>query len=372
MSTKKKTTSKKPKSSVPTGKRYDLDLILGPRTMGRYGGVGDELDQVLRDARKMQADKIKSMQVEKIGLEIQKDLGRLRKEVDAGIGGVTGVSPQELADVTQVISQLPEEQRPIAIQALSAFRQQSGTPMGTMAPMLMLSMLQQKPQTDITQLVGALKGLNDIQQGSKPNWGGMDSVFTVAKMLGDAKDTAYQTQMQMMRKELEDVKPYDPVAYTKSLMDVATGLGFKPGTGEVNVELEKIKMEHTNMLQKSSQEFQLLLKKMDRDDNRMESLITVLQRPLEALAVAGSSRMTGARAGGVQQVSCPQPECGYSPIWISDDAPALCPQCGVQVVTEAYQQKLLAKQQAEAQQPQEQQPNPQEERRPPARGHVQV
>lgn len=363
-------TTKKPRSSVPTRRDYDLDAIIGPRR-GGFGSGGDELDQVLRDARKMQADKIKSLQVEKIGLEIQKDVDRLRKEVGTEIGSIKGVTAEELANVTQVISQLPQEQRPIAIQALSAFRQQSGTAMGTMAPMLMLSMLQQKPATDIKQLVGALKGLNDIQQGSKPNWGSMDSVFTVAKMLGEAKDAAYQTQIQMMRKEIEEIKPYDPLAYTKGLMDVATGLGFKPGTGEVNVDLEKIKMDHTNMLQKSSQEFQLLLRKMDRDDKRMESLITVLQRPLEALAVAGSSRMTGARAGGVQQVSCPQPECGYSPIWISDDAPAICPQCKVQVVTQAYEQKILAQQQAQAA-PQEQPVQPQEERRPPSRGHVQV
>lgn len=360
--------TKKPRSSVPTRRSYDLDTILGSRGDRIGRGGGDELDQVLRDARKMQADKIKSLQVEKIGLEIEKDVERLRKEVGTGIGSIKGVSPQELADVTQVISQLPEEQRPIAIQALSAFRQQSGTPMGSMAPLLMLSMLKTEPKTDLNQLVGALKGLNDLQQGSKPNWGGMDGVLKVADMIGSAKDLSYQTQIQLMRKELDEVKPYDPVAYTKSLMDVATGLGFKPGTGEVNVELEKIKMDHTNMLQKSSQEFQLLLKKMDRDDKRMEAFITVLQRPLEALAVAGSTRMTGARAGGVQQIPCPT--CGYPSIWISDDAPAICPQCKEQVITEGYQQKLLAEQQAEAQQPQEQQLK--EERRLPATGHIQV
>ena len=84
-----KTTKKKPRSSVPTQRTYDLDKILGSRG-GRFGGGGNELDQVLRDARIMQADKIKTLQVEKIGLEIQKDVERLRNEVSTGMGGIKG------------------------------------------------------------------------------------------------------------------------------------------------------------------------------------------------------------------------------------------------------------------------------------------
>ena len=368
MSKKKKTTG--PKASMPTG-IYDLDKVLG--TKGRVGTGGtDELDKFLRDERKRQIDEIKSLQVDEIKLKTEKRVKDLRKEVDSGMGGVTGVTAQELAEVTQVISQLPEEQRPIAIQALSAFRQQSGGQMGTLAPLLMVSMLQQKPQTGVGQLVEAMKGLSEIQKGNQPSWGGMEGVFKMAEIIGGSKDVAYQTQIELMRKELEDVKPYDPVSYTKSLMDVATGLGFKPGTGETNVELEKIKMNHQSLFQKSDQDFQLLLKKMDRDDSRMVSLMEMLKRPLEALAIAGSSKMTGARAGGVNQVACPS--CGYTPIWITDDAPAICPQCKEQVVTQVYQEKMIAQQQQqqEAQQAQQQFQPPEEERKPKAVGDVRV
>jgi len=362
----KKTTA--PKAVMPTGV-YDLDKIL-PSTGSRGGGT-DELDQFLRDERTRQIAEIKGLQTEEIKLKTEKRVKDLKKEVDSGMGAATGVSAQELTEITQVISQLPEDQRPIAIQALSAFRQQSGGgQMGTLAPLLMVSMLQQKPQTDIGQLVGALRGLNEIQKGSQPSWGGMEGVFTVAKMLGEAKDVAYQGQIQLLRKEMEEKTPYDPISYTKSLMDVAAGLGFKPGTGETNVELERIKMNHETLYQKADQDFKLLLRKMDRDDNRMESLIAVLQKPLEALAVAGSSKMTGARAGGVKQVPCPT--CGYPSIWISDDAPAICPQCKEQVVTEVYQQKLLAQQQKQTQQQGPQPQPPQEERRPPPKGDIQV
>jgi len=376
MSPKKKTAAQKKaeeaaKASMPTG-IYDLDKIL-PSTGSRRGGGGtDDLDRFLREERQRQIDEIKGIQVEEIKLKAEKRVKDLRKEVDSGMGGIQGVSAQELAEITQVIGQLPEEQRPLAIQALSAFRQQSGGgQMGALAPLLMVSMLKEKPQTSMIQLVEAMRGLNEIQKGNQPNWGsgGMEGVFTVAKMLGEAKDSAYQTQIQLMRKEIEDIKPHDPLEYQKTLIDLATGLGFKPGTGEANMELEKIKMEHGTLMQKSNQEFQLLIKKMDRDDDRMIALIEVLKPAIASLSVAGASKMTGARAGvGVRQVPCPT--CGYASIWITDDAPAACPQCKEQVITEAYQQKLLAQQQTQQQNPQP--PLQQEERKPPAIGDIKV
>lgn len=356
------------KASMPTG-IYNLDKILG--TKGRVGTGTDDLDQFLRDERRRQVDEIKGIQVEEIKLKMQKRVKDLRKEVDSGMGSIKGISPQELAETTQVISKLPQDQQGIAIQALAAFRQQSGTQMGTMAPMLMLSMLQKQPQTSLVELVTALKGLNDIQ-------GGQNKTDNVAMMMGmfklmtDTSNLSHQTQMALLRKEMEERNPYDPLQQTKQIIEIASGMGMKAGTGETNVELEKVKMSHQTLYQKADQDFQLLLRKMDRDDTRMESLITMLQKPLESLAVAGSSRMTGVRVGGggVQQVPCPHNGCGYSPIHITDDAPAICPRCKGEVVTEIYQQKLLAEQQQPQKQPQGQ--PLQEERKPPATGHVQV
>lgn len=364
---KKKVTG--PKASMPTG-IFDLDKILG-KSGSRGGGAPDDLDQILKDERRRQVDEIKGIQVEEIKLKMEKRVKDLRKEVDSGMGGITGISGQELAEVTQVISQLPEGQRGIAIQALSAFRQGSGTQMGTMAPMLMLSMLNQKPQTDLVSLVTALKGLNDIQGGNNRT-DNVTTMMTMFKLISDSTNLQHSSQMELLRKEMEDRNPYDPLAQTKSIMEIASGLGMKPGTGEVNVELEKVKMSHETLYQKADQDFQLLLKKMDRDDTRMTALITMLQKPLEALSVAGASKMTGATTGGAKQVTCPSPECGYSPIWITDDAPAICPKCKQQVMTETYQQKLQAQQQQQAQTQQEQPQAPQKERDPPPVGHVQV
>lgn len=351
---------------MPTG-IYDLDKILGQKGSG--GGGTDDLDQFLRDERRRQIDEIKSLQVDEIKLKTQKRVEDLKKEVKTGIGSVTGISAQELAEVTQVITQLPEEQRPIAIQALSAFRQQSGGSgqMGTLAPLLMVSMLQQKPQTGIAELVTALKGLNDIQGGNSKtdNVALMMSMF---QLMTDTSNLSHQSQMQMLRKEMEERNPYNPLQQTKDIMDIASGMGYKPGTGEENVDLAKYKLEHATLLQKSDHEFQLILKKMERDDDRVVALFQMLQPAIQSLSVAGASKMTGARAGGVQQVPCPS--CGYTPIWITDDAPAICPHCKNQVITQVYEQKMQAQQQQQAQ------PQPpalqEEKRKPPAVGHVQV
>lgn len=368
MSPAKKKAEPASKASMPTG-IYDLDKVLGQP--GRRGGGTDDLDQFLRDEQRRQIQEIKGIQVEEIKLKMEKRVKDLRKEVDSGMGGITGISGQELAEVTQVISQLPEGQRGIAIQALSAFRQGSGTQMGTMAPMLMLSMLNQKPQTDLVSLVTALKGLNDLQGGNQ----GSDNVtmmMTMFKLMSDSTNLQHSAQMELMRREMEERNPYDPLAQTKSIMEIASGMGMKPGTGEVNVELEKVKMSHQTLYQKADQEFQLMLKKMDRDDERMIAFMKMFQKPLEALSVAGASKMTGATTGGAKQVTCPSPECGYSPIWITDDAPAVCPKCTQQVMTETYQQKLQAQQQQQAQTQQEQPQAPHEERKPPPQGFVQV
>jgi hypothetical protein len=363
---KKKAT--KPTASMPTG-IYDLDKILGRKGTGR-GGAPDDLDQILRDERRRQVDEIKGLQVDEIKLKMQKRVGDLKKQVTSGMGGITGVSGQELAEVTHFISQLPEAQRPIAIQALAAFRQESGSQMGAMAPMLMMTMLQKQPQMDLPQLVTALKGLNDIQGGNNKT-DNVTMMMGMFKLMSDSTNLQHSAQMQLLRKEMEERNPYNPLEQTKSIMEMATSMGFKPGTGEVNVELEKVKMSHQTLYQKAEQEFQLMLKKMDRDDTRMLTFMKMFQKPLEALSVAGASKMTGATTGGAKQVTCPSPECGYSPIWITDDAPAICPKCKQQVMTEAYQQKQLAQQQQEAQAQQEQ-PQQQEERRPPPAGHVQV
>ncbi len=327
-------TPKKQKASTPTRRSYDLDKILGTR-QGAFGSR-DELDDILRQTRKMQAEKIKSLQVEKIGLEIQKDVDRLRKSTSTSTPGQ--VSPQELAQITQVISSLPEDQRPIAIQALSAFRQTSDSGMGSLGPLLMVSMLQQRPQTSMTELVGALKSLDDIKGGKEPKWGNMDGILQISKMVGESKDIAYQTQIQLLRQQMEDIRPHDPIEYQRTLLEIAKGFGMTPGSGEVNVELEKIKMSHENMLQKTSQEFQLLIRKMDRDDKRMEALITTLTPAVTAFAQAGSTRIAGSQQNSIP-LMCPN--CSFSPIFVARNNPVgQCPQCQTTVTTQEHAQSM--------------------------------
>ena len=323
-----------PKASMPTG-IYDIDRVLGGKGSS---GAPDELDQFLRDERKRQVESIKALQAKEIELTVQKRVKDLEKQV----GGSTqmGVNPQELAQIAATVSQLPENQQPIAIQALAAFRQTGGDTMGSLGPLLMVSMLQQKPQASMTELVTALKAMNDITKGSQPSMDNMGLMLQVSKMLGEAKDTAYQTQIQLMQKQIEDIKPHDPLEYQKQLIDIAQGLGFKPGTGEANVELEKIKMDHQNMLQKSNQEFQLLIRKMERDDNRMEALIKMFAPAVTSLSGAAATRVANP-VTAQQRTPLVCPNCNYSPIWISPDRPvANCPQCSTPVTSQQYASRL--------------------------------
>ena len=334
-------TPKKPKASTPTRRSYDLDEILGTRR-GAYGSR-DELDRVIADSRKMKADRIKTLQVEQIGLEIQKDVDRLRRDTTGSSS--TQISPQELAQITQVISQLPEDQRPIAIQALSAFRQTSDSGMGSLGPLLVVSMMQKRPQTTMTELVGALKSLDDIKGGREPKWGSMEPIMAISKMVGDAKDIAYQTQIQLMKQQIEDIKPHDPMEYQKSIIDVATAFGMSPNVGQPNVELENIKMNHQTMLQKTNQEFQLLLRKMDRDDARMDSLIQILRPAVTAFSQAGATRIAGQQQNSIP-LMCPN--CSFSPIFVARNNPVgECPQCQTVVTTQEHA-KRLGQQQPEA------------------------
>lgn len=358
---------KKPKASMPTG-IYDLDKILGQRA--GFGKGGDELDQVLRDHRKRQADKIKSLQIEKIGLEIQRDVDKLKRGLEPSSAEGVSLSVEDAAK----LAGLPEEQQLKALQVMAAYKTMSkGGEAGGLSPLLLVGLMQQKPQASIAELVTAMKGLHDMTKTDQQGMGNIATMLQISNLIASAKDTAYQTQLQLLQKQLEDVKPHDPVAYTKSLMEIATGMGFSPSTGQPNVELEKIKMDHASLLQKSGQDFQLLLRKMDRDDSRVLKVLETLTPAITNISQAASSRMTGARSG-VTSLKCPSPECGFSPIFVSRENPlAICPKCGTPVTTAEYAQRMQQEQAAQqpVQSPQGP-PQPQPGVPPEYRGDIQV
>lgn len=344
MSTKKKAS---PRATVPTMKTYDLDTLLGTHDGGGFGG-GDELDDALRQARKLQADKLKTTILKKTQLELEKEVKDLERDVGTGSGG--GSITQE--DI-QFLSQLPEDQRATAIQAMAAFKGQSGgsNSTGSLAPMLIMSMLQKQPQTGVTELVTALKGLNDIVQTGKPPTNNVDSVVSVARLLLEFKDKD-QVQVTELYKQLLQDRNVDPLQQTESVINLAKALGMAP-SGGMSPEIERMKIENERVLQKSDQEFRLLIAKMEKDDKRMEgfiNMITEVAKPFAERAGAAFPALLGAGAATVSQVK-PVPQvsgplsvrcaCGYEPIWVSEETPvAVCPNCGARVTHEKFKDRV--------------------------------
>jgi ribosomal protein S27E len=125
--------------------------------------------------------------------------------------------------------------------------------------------------------------------------------------------------------------------------------------GGINPEIERMKIQSTESLQQKQHDHELLIKKMERDDARMETLINMIAPPLQTLAnvfAPSLAAMAGGAAGAlaaqpqkVQQggplsVKCP---CGYEPIWVSEETPvAICPNCGRQVTHPAFKDRTGA------------------------------
>ena len=350
--------ARRPKTVIPTMRSYDLDTILGGRGgSGGFGG-GDELDDAMRQARKFQADRMKSTIIKKTQLELDKEVQDMEKGMNTGGSSSGTLSGEELSYLTQ----LPEEQKATAIQAMAAFKGQSGgnNAAGSLAPLLVMSMLNKQPQTGVGELVVALRGLNDIVQTGKPpaNTNDLTNMIAIANLIASSKDTAYQTQIQMLNKQMEDMKPHDPLEYQRNLIEVAKASGFTPAGG-MNPEIERMKVENEKYLQKSDQEFRLLLMKMEKDDKRNESLINMLTEVLKPFAAKAGDLlpgvMGGMAGGAVVKASQPQqggplpvkcPKCGYEPIWVSEESPiALCPNCKNGGVDTAVTHPSFSKQQ---------------------------
>jgi len=343
MSVKKK----RPTPIMPT-KMYDISKTLGA-VDGGYGG--DELDDAMKQMRKIQADKLKSTMVEKVQLEMEKEVKQLRRDVEP-TGGGSMITPEEMS----YLMQYPEEQRGVAIQAMAAFRGQSrgSDSTGSLAPMLVMSMLKNQPQVGVTEMVVALKGLNDIIQTGKAPTSNMDSVVSVARLLLEFKDKDQSSITDLYKKILEE-RNVDPIAQTESVVNLAKALGMSP-QGGLSPEIERIKIQSTETLQQRQHDHELLLKKMEREDQRMETIINAITGPLQTLAgvfAPGIASAVGGAAGAAsaQLKAAPQPggplsvrcTCGYEPIWVSEETPiAVCPNCGARVTHERFKDRVGA------------------------------
>ena len=345
---------RRPKTVVPTMKTYDLDSLLGSRG-GGFGG-GDELDSTMKQVQKMQTDKLKSTMIKKTQIEMEREIQDMQKILNQGGGGAPATIT---AEEVQFLSQLPEEQRTTAIQAMAAFKAQSGggNQTGSLGPLLIMSMLQKQPQTGVTELVAALKGMNDIIQTGKPQTKDIDSVVSIARLLLDFKDKD-QTALTEVYKELAKERNVDPLQQTESVVNLAKALGMSPAGG-INPEVVRIETQSKEMMQQRQHDHELLLKKMDRDDARIETLVNMIAPPLQVLANvfapglaaavggaagagvgASQARRVVEQSGGPKSVKCP---CGYEPIWVSEETPvAICPNCGQQVTHPDFKDKTGA------------------------------
>jgi ribosomal protein S27E len=343
--------TRRPKTVVPTETSYDLETVLG----GRGGGFGeDELGNTMKQVQKMQTDKLRSTMIKKTQVEMEKEIKDMEKSMDQGGGG--GIPAMITAEEVQFLSQLPEEQRVTAIQAMAAFKSQSGggNQTGSLGPLLIMSLLQKQPQAGVTELVTALRGLNEIVQTGKPPQSNLDSVVSIARLLLEFKDKD-QGNVVDVYKRLLDEHNVDPLQQADMVLSLANKLGMQP-SGGVNSEVERLKVQSQESMQQRQHEHELLIKKMERDDTRMETIMNTLVdvfKPFAAkagdilpamlgggLGAAMAPRVVASQQGGPLSVKCP---CGYEPIWVSEETPvAICPNCGQQVTHPAFKDKTGA------------------------------
>lgn len=349
---------RRPKTVIPTQRSYDLDSILGQR--GGEGGFGqrDELDDAMRQARKFQAEKLRETMVKKTTLEMEKEVRDLERGIDTGGGG--GGSSITASDV-QMLSTLPEDQKAMGIQALAAFKGQSGGggAAGSLGPMLVMSMLQSKPQTSVGEMVIALKGLNDIVSTGKSPTNDISTIVSITKMLLDAKKDD-QTSVTEVYRQLLQERNVDPIQQTESVVNLAKTLGMSPAGGQ-NPEIERMKTQSAESMQQRQHDHELMLRKMEREDSRMETLVNMLADVLKPFAANAGAALPGLlggvvggaagaklaqpqpQPGGPLSVKCPNPSCGYEPIWVSEDTPVgICPQCGQSVTHPKFKDRVGA------------------------------
>ena len=314
---------------------------------GRFGsgrGIGgDPLDKALRDMDRENIQNIKRLQLKKLTLVQEREVSKLEKEINQENVETVGISAVEAAQ----LAQLPDDQRLKAIQAMTMMRSMSGNKNNPMSMMVVQGMLNQKPQTSISELVGALKGLNDMQKrgegGSK-----MSEAIALAQMMQTMTANSYQSQLSLMQNQMDQLRPMNTVDYAKNVAEISQAFGFSKGGDNQSFEAMKYKTDIDLTIQKNQQEFERW--KIERDENNTfkTTLLELIAPIVDKLSSAGASKLTGIQAGQARQATCPG--CQYSPVWVSDDSPAACPQCGQQIVTEGYQRKIAT----EAPQPQNQ------------------
>lgn len=332
---------RKPRSIIPTNRTYDLDTVLGRGRLGE-GGASDELDQILKDHAHREAQKIKKMEVEKIGLEMQVEMDKMRSQLKPASG-----SPAITQEEVAFLQGLPEDQRATAIQAMAAFKGSlSGgkDSTGNMAPLLVMSMLQGKPQTSMVELVTALKGLNEIINTGKPAGATTDATLSIARLLLELRDKDHATVTGLYQELLKE-RNIDPVQYTESIINVAKGMGMAPSTG-TNFEATKYAKDIELKIEEMKWDRQMKFEEMKASKDFQTAIIDKLGPAVDHLTQAGASRLSGARPG-ITSLTCPN--CGNTPIFVSPEKPiANCDRCGSPVTTAEFAAKIQEQRAREA------------------------
>lgn len=193
-------------------------------------------------------------------LRLQELIGERRKKVDElkavqqqGQQASTGVASPVALLMSMLIAQgmdpakVNEYIKALDNESLMKLSMLGGQNSNSLLPIALMMQQGKSSSNTVQDAVATTKAILDIAKPANNAGGDMLTELvtkTIPNMqveLAKANSKAYEMQIENLRKDLEDLKPMDPLDYVKKVRDAASALGMSTAT--TNLEIEKLRLE---------------------------------------------------------------------------------------------------------------------------------
>jgi ribosomal protein S27E len=352
------------------GKLYILqaDKALGSPTLSlRLGEEKDEVDKVLEDIVRRKAQKLKSLELEKFLLETQREVEKMRSEVEKGSESSESPSSNGEAEASEItpmiaveLAKLPEDQRRTVMQTYSMLKGIEKSDSRTLP--LILPMLIERARansasngSNVTDVVRAMADVlkTGFDMGKSQSQGSQTGDQLVGTLLNallnhlmkekdeETKQLLAQVYEALGKKENIFEKILTDESFRENLRSFFSREGTPPELNaeiaKMRVDLEKFKAEQGLALDKWKAEKDWEIK---RQENLVRTLETIFQGPPGRIIDSAVSKVVGGIGKGVAAQAATQAakmitakcgECGAI-FQIAEGLKTVkCPSCGAEL-----------------------------------------